>query len=247
MQSHTLSWLCLNAQFPESFPRKHCSSIFTFDRTFRARVSRHLATHLPGMQERSSVPLVAWPRSMHSHLNKTARENWSTRDALFWEELYVPVPLDESSSLWVLDSGRVGCCSDAAPVTVSDTTDESRDSAIFRLTPARVVKSARYGTARHGAARRDATATYLVGSPYIRTRGPLFRNFHTRQARDTGDAPTSRQMAVTSSCASVRHLAGRCERLRNNRIWSDRYERRRLRFPLPYKYFDAFLFSSLRR
>lgn len=140
----------------------------------------------------------------------------------FERGFYVPVRSDGSSSLGVPDSGGVGCCpEDTVPVAVSDTATESRDSAIFRLTPARVVKSA-----RHGAARRDAAATYLVGSPRIRTRGPLFRNFHARQARDTDAAPTSRQMAIPAGCASVRHLAGRFERPRNNRIRSDRYAAR---------------------
>lgn len=188
--------------------KKHCLYLRLNFRDTKERTgdSRHLPTHLSGMQERSSVPLVAWPRSMHSHLNKTARENWNARGTLFLKEVLrtstarrVLVPLGPRFRKGRLLSGR----------RTGHRVWHHRRVAWFGHFQVNSRTRCQIRTIPYSTARRDATRRPLTSSARRAFEsGPLFRNVQVRQARDTGDALTSHQMAVSSRCASVRHLAG---------------------------------------
>lgn len=157
------------------------------------------------MQE-CSVPLVAWPYTRQSHSNKIARK---VEHARCCSKRGLPRRSDGSSFPWVPESTRIDCpCTDTAPVTALDTTTESRDSAIFRLTLTRVVNP-------YDVLRRTFTfrlAHHALKHVRIRT---SFRNLHVHPGRNVVDVPTSRQMVASPRYASFRrfrHLAGRFER-----------------------------------
>lgn len=103
-------------------------------------------THLSGMRERCSVPLVAWPRStldiqMKTRTPRAGARALRTRSVSRKGNFYVPVRPDGSWFPWVPwvlgTSGTVDCCcpcTETAPplITALDTTaDRSHDSAIF--------------------------------------------------------------------------------------------------------------------
>lgn len=170
--------------------------------TLHAGELGRLATHLSGMQEHSSVPLVAWPRSTHSHLNETTRENWSARGPTF-----------RRGVLRTCATGRILVhlgprFRDGRLLSVRGRGTGRRGwhrRQVARFghfqvnSDARVVKSAR---ARRGHLPRRLAA-------HIRTPGPRFSKLpRTPSPRHCWRAPTSRQMAASSGCTSVRHLAG---------------------------------------